>query len=135
MRATRDLLRRRCHLMRKRAELLAHIQNTNSQYCLPPFGKKIAYRKNRDGVAGMGVLLDGSNVIRVFQQVSGEGMPKGMARSALGKATRPMPLRRSSSCCRFTAWRCVQRSVFTNHNLVPGKIDVLDSQTATLHHS
>ena len=30
MRATRDLLRRRCHLMRKRAELLAHIQNTNS---------------------------------------------------------------------------------------------------------
>ena len=51
MRATRDLLRRRCHLMRKRAELLAHIQNTNSQYCLPQFGKKIAYRKNREGVA------------------------------------------------------------------------------------
>jgi len=35
MRATRDLLRRRCHLVRKRAELLAHIQNTNSQYNLP----------------------------------------------------------------------------------------------------
>lgn len=34
MRATRDLLRRRMHLMRKRAELLAHIQNTNSQYTL-----------------------------------------------------------------------------------------------------
>lgn len=51
LRATRDLLRRRCHLMRKRAELLAHIQNTNSQYCLPPFGKKIASRKNREGVA------------------------------------------------------------------------------------
>ncbi len=50
MRATRDLLRRRCHLMRKRAELLAHIQNTNSQYCLPPFGKKIAYKANRTGV-------------------------------------------------------------------------------------
>src|SRR6266852_2299789 len=32
MRATRDVLRRRCHLMRKRAELLAHIQNTTSQY-------------------------------------------------------------------------------------------------------
>ena len=29
MRATRDLLRRRMHLMRKRAELLAHIQKTN----------------------------------------------------------------------------------------------------------
>jgi transposase len=30
-RATRDLLRRRRHLTRKRAALLAHIQNTNSQ--------------------------------------------------------------------------------------------------------
>jgi transposase len=30
-RATRDLLRRRTHLMRKRAELLAPVQNTNSQ--------------------------------------------------------------------------------------------------------
>ena len=51
MRATRDLLRRRTHLMRKRAELLAHIQNTNSQYNLPEIGKKIAYKANRNGVA------------------------------------------------------------------------------------
>ena len=51
MRATRDLLRRRCHLMRKRAELLAHIQNTTSQYNLPALGKKIAYKANRVGVA------------------------------------------------------------------------------------
>jgi transposase len=51
MRATRDLLRRRIHLMRKRAELLAHVQNTNSQYNLPEIGKKIAYKANRDGVA------------------------------------------------------------------------------------
>jgi transposase len=50
MRATRDLLRRRCHLMRKRAELLAHMQNTNSQYNLPEFGKKLAYKGNRAGV-------------------------------------------------------------------------------------
>jgi transposase len=50
MRATRDLLRRRCHLMRKRAELLAHIQNTNSQYNLPDFGKKLAYKGNRESV-------------------------------------------------------------------------------------
>src|SRR5919198_1019639 len=50
MRATRDLLRRRCHLMRKRAELLAHIQNTNSQYNLPEFGKKLAYKGKRAGV-------------------------------------------------------------------------------------
>jgi transposase len=51
MRATRDLLRRRMHLMRKRAELLAHIQNTNSQDNLPEIGKKIAYKATRDGVA------------------------------------------------------------------------------------
>jgi transposase len=51
MRATRDLLRRRTHLMRKRAELLGHVQNTNSQYNLPEIGKKIAYQANREGVA------------------------------------------------------------------------------------
>ena len=51
MRATRDMLRRRLHLTRKRAELLAHIQNTNSQYNLPEIGKKIAYKANRGGVA------------------------------------------------------------------------------------
>ena len=51
MRATRDLLRRRMHLTHKRAELLAHVQNTNSQYNLPAIGKKIAYKANRDGVA------------------------------------------------------------------------------------
>src|SRR5438093_2624389 len=51
MRATRDLLRRRMHFMRKRAELLTHVQNTNSQYNLPEIGKKIAYKANRAGVA------------------------------------------------------------------------------------
>ena len=51
MRATRDLLRRRMHLARKRGELLAHVQNTNSQYNLPAIGKKIAYKANRDGIA------------------------------------------------------------------------------------
>jgi hypothetical protein len=51
MRATRDLLRRRTYLMRKRSELLSHVQNTNSQYNLPEIGKKIAYKANRTGVA------------------------------------------------------------------------------------
>ena len=51
MRATRDLLRRRMYLTRKRAELLAHIQNTNSQYNLPEIGKKLADKANRAGVA------------------------------------------------------------------------------------
>ena len=51
MRSTRDLLRRRMLMMRRRAELLAHIQLTNHQYNLPAIGKKIAYRSNREGVA------------------------------------------------------------------------------------
>ncbi len=48
MRPTRDLLRRRLHLVRKRAELFAHIHNTNSQYNLPPPQKVIAYLANRE---------------------------------------------------------------------------------------
>jgi hypothetical protein len=51
MRATRDLLRRRLQLMRQRAELLAHIQHTHSQYNLPERGKKSASQANRAGVA------------------------------------------------------------------------------------
>jgi transposase len=51
MRATRNLLRRRMHRTRKRAEMLAHIQNTTSQYHLPEIGKKLAYKANRAGVA------------------------------------------------------------------------------------
>jgi transposase len=51
MRETRDLLRRRTYLVRRRAELLTHIENTNSQYNLPPFGKKLSYKANRSGVA------------------------------------------------------------------------------------
>lgn len=47
MRATRDLMRRRNHLMRKRAELFAHTQNTASQYNLQePLGR-IAKPVNR----------------------------------------------------------------------------------------
>jgi transposase len=51
MRATRDLLRRRLHLTRQRAELLTHVQQTNWQYNLPEIGKQLAYKANRDGVA------------------------------------------------------------------------------------
>src|SRR2546422_7645184 len=51
MRATRDLLRRRLHLVRKRGQLLAHIQNTRAQYNLPAFARRLAYPANRDGVA------------------------------------------------------------------------------------
>jgi transposase len=48
-RETRDLLRRRSFFVRQRAQLIAHIQNTNSQYNLPPFPKKLTYKGNRSG--------------------------------------------------------------------------------------
>ena len=50
MRSTRDLLRRRLHLVRTRGELLAHIQNTRAQYNLPAFEKRLAYPGNREEV-------------------------------------------------------------------------------------
>ena len=51
MRSTRDLLRRRLHLVRKRGQLLAHMQNTRAQYNLPAFARRLAYPANREGVA------------------------------------------------------------------------------------
>lgn len=51
LRGTRDLLRRRMHRMRKRAELLSHVRNTNSQYNLPEIAKNLRYGFNREGVA------------------------------------------------------------------------------------
>jgi transposase len=47
-RETRDLLRRRTFFVRQRAQLLAHVQNTNSQYNLPPIPKKLSFAGNRD---------------------------------------------------------------------------------------
>ena len=52
MRSTRDLLRRRLHSVRKRGQLLAHIQNTRAQYNLPDFERRLADPANRDGVSG-----------------------------------------------------------------------------------
>lgn len=48
LRATRDLLRRRLFFARKRAELLAHVQNTNTQYNLPSFERRIDQARNRE---------------------------------------------------------------------------------------
>jgi len=47
-RATRALLRRRCPLARKRAELFAHIHTTKSQYHLPEIGKRLANKSTRE---------------------------------------------------------------------------------------
>jgi transposase len=46
-RQTRDLLRRRSFFVRQRSQLIAHIVNTNSQFNLPPFPKKLSYAGNR----------------------------------------------------------------------------------------
>ena len=50
-RSTRDLLRRRMYFMHHQSELLAHIQNTNTQYNLPGFAKRIDRQSNRSELA------------------------------------------------------------------------------------
>jgi hypothetical protein len=47
MRPTRDLLRRRLHFVRKRGQLLAHIQNTFHQYNLPRPPGRLIYEGQR----------------------------------------------------------------------------------------
>ena len=80
MRATRDLLRHRCHLRRKRAEVLAHIHNTHSHYNLPEIGQKAAYKANGEAVAepfpeprvGRTLEMDGA-LIDPYDKLLGEG--------------------------------------------------------------
>jgi transposase len=50
MRETRDLRRRRTYLVRRRAELLTHLQILNSQCNLPPLTKKLGYAANREAL-------------------------------------------------------------------------------------
>lgn len=51
MRSTRDVMRRRTYLVRRRAEVLAHVQLVRLQHNLPVFEKKISYKGNRADVA------------------------------------------------------------------------------------
>ena len=44
-------LRRRMYLVRRCSELVAHIVNTNTQYNLPAFNKKLSRKYNHEGVA------------------------------------------------------------------------------------
>jgi len=67
LRETRDLLRRRMYLVHKRAEVIAHLVNTNSQYNLAPFGKKLIYAKNRKSLDLPGRFADPS--VRLSAQV------------------------------------------------------------------
>ena len=50
MRATRDVLRRRMRFVRRRGGIMAHIQNTVTQYSLPPLEKRLDHPKNRSGL-------------------------------------------------------------------------------------
>ena len=47
MRGTRDLLRRRGTIVRRRSATLIHVQMVNHQQNLPAFEKKISYKSNR----------------------------------------------------------------------------------------
>lgn len=51
MRATRDLLRRRCHLVQLRSQLLSHIQISNQQYNLPAFDFRLSRSSDRENDA------------------------------------------------------------------------------------
>ncbi len=50
-RATRDLLRRRMYISSRCAGLVAHIVNTNTQYNLPAFKKKLSRKYNHARIA------------------------------------------------------------------------------------
>lgn len=50
MRSTRDLMRRRLFFVRRRAELLSHVQILHHQYNLASPGRSIAYKGNREGL-------------------------------------------------------------------------------------
>lgn len=51
LRDTRDLLRRRGTIVRRRSATMTHVQMVNHQQNLPAFGKSIAYKANRVGIA------------------------------------------------------------------------------------
>ncbi len=51
MRGTRDLLRRRNIIVRRRSATLVHVQMVNHQQNLPAFEKKISYKANRLNLA------------------------------------------------------------------------------------
>jgi len=53
MRSTRDLLRRRTHLARKKAELKAHVVNTLSQYNHPVLGSSLKYHYTREATKAL----------------------------------------------------------------------------------
>ena len=51
---------------------MSHILNTNHQYNLPPIGKKIAYKSNRDGVAERFADPGVREIVRLDLELIGE---------------------------------------------------------------
>ncbi|OLD13277.1 MAG: hypothetical protein AUJ01_15295 [Acidobacteria bacterium 13_1_40CM_3_65_5] len=72
MRSTRDLLRRRLHLVRKRGQLLAHIQNTRAQYNLPEFERRLAYPEHRRRPGAARTLRQPHHRSRIDARAHGE---------------------------------------------------------------
>jgi hypothetical protein len=83
-RETRDRLRRRTYLVRKRAELLTHRQILNAQYSLAPFAKKLSFAANRTEM----------NVVNRFANPS---VPKSAAINLACSPRRPRPGRFAAS--------------------------------------
>ncbi len=77
---------------KRRAELLAHIQITNSQYTLPAFGKKIPYKANPQGIA---------------DTISEESVPPKFMTSAVFPRVQDV-----LSCCRLV--KCAKQSTGGN---------------------
>ena len=51
LRDTRDLLRRRCTIVKRRSATITHVQMVNHQQNFPAFPKSISYKANREGIA------------------------------------------------------------------------------------
>jgi len=88
MRATRDLLRRRTHLRRQRAERLAHGHNTTSPSNRPELGKTMASKATRDGVAERFAAAAGPQTLAVdlARITSDDARRKDLERSLLNTA-------------------------------------------------
>lgn len=64
MRGTRDLMRRRGTIVRRRSATIVHVQIVNHQQNLPAFRKPISYRANRVGIPER---FDGDSVRRMTE--------------------------------------------------------------------
>ena len=65
MRATRDLLRRRCRLVQQRSQFLAHIQMSNQQYNLPAFDFRLSYAGARENDTIVSRFADASTQLSI----------------------------------------------------------------------